>query len=289
MKDKDIFRIVNIQRLSVSDGPGIRTVVFFKGCTLKCPWCCNPEAIHYNKDLFYNNGNCIFPKDSIVCNNCEKKGGTNSTLHCPINAFEPTYIEYSKDEFTKTLLKDIALYASGGITFSGGEPLLSLSDAEDILKELKKNNVHVAIETALYVNKENVEKVIKYIDYWIVDLKYQFGYFENQDYIINRDSLSINLSLLRKNVNKHNILYRMVMMKEALERLDNIIFLLKKTNISEIEILPYHSLAAYKYEKLGKHHQLFNVLSKNDMEYIYSRFGLADIKILNYERKGSFY
>ena len=139
-------RVSNIQRFSLHDGPGIRTTVFMKGCNLKCPWCCNPENIDYNFTAFNNL-------------NVNEKG---------VFGFD---IEL--DELYNELIKDSSYFKinNGGITFSGGEPLLQIKKLEPLLIKLKKHNINLCLETALQVPFEFVEIASKYFDEIIIDIK----------------------------------------------------------------------------------------------------------------------
>ena len=129
-------RITNIQHFCLHDGPGIRTTVFLKGCNLKCPWCCNPENIDFEIQ------NC-FGRD-ISLNDLEKE-----------------------------LLKDELYYSvnDGGVTFSGGEPLLQIKELVDLLKSLNSKKINICFETALFTNQSLLEMAIPYVDEFIVDVK----------------------------------------------------------------------------------------------------------------------
>ena len=129
-------RITNIQRFCLSDGPGIRTTVFLKGCNLNCPWCANPENIEYEfNDYIKDNG---------------EKGIFGYDIELE-NLFE----EIMKD-------KEYYKMNNGGVTFSGGEPLLQIKRLEPILKKLKENKINICFETALNIPKDLLLIAIKY-------------------------------------------------------------------------------------------------------------------------------
>ena len=142
MKHKNLI-ITNIQRMCFHDGPGIRTTVFMKGCNLHCPWCSNPENINFAVESYNKNGiQGIYGR------------------------------EYMPEELEQILLKDQNFWGTeGGVTFSGGEPLMQSEALEYILERLKKLNVHTALETALFIPSENLRRVLNYIDIAIVDIK----------------------------------------------------------------------------------------------------------------------
>ena len=135
--------VTNIQRMCFHDGPGIRTTVFTKGCSVHCPWCSNPENISFEPEIY------------------EKDG------------FQGIYgREYTAAELEYILLKDRDFWGEdGGVTFSGGEALMQAEALADILIRLKELRVHIALETALFVQGENLQRVLPYIDYVIADVK----------------------------------------------------------------------------------------------------------------------
>lgn len=135
--------ITNIQRMCFHDGPGIRTTVFTKGCSLRCPWCSNPENLSAAPERYVRDG-----------------------IHGIYGQ------EYRAEELVETLLKDQDFWGeTGGITFSGGEALLQAEALAQVLKMLKEYGVQIALETALFVPEENLQHVLPYIDYGIVDVK----------------------------------------------------------------------------------------------------------------------
>lgn len=135
--------ITNIQRFSLHDGPGIRTTVFLKGCSIKCPWCSNPENIKNYPEVYYKDGvKGIYGK------------------------------EFSLDEIYAEIVKDRVFYEdNGGVTFSGGESLLYVDELLPLMNKLKKENITIAVETCLFVPRQKLEKVIPYIDFFYVDMK----------------------------------------------------------------------------------------------------------------------
>ena len=137
-------RITNIQHFSLHDGPGIRTTVFLKGCNLTCPWCCNPENINYEIEYYIEDG-------------IEKEFGYDISL----------------EDLEKEILKDQVYYENdGGVTFSGGEPLLQIKLLEPLLKSLKEKEINICFETALSVPLENLKLAIEYADELFIDVKF---------------------------------------------------------------------------------------------------------------------
>ena len=259
----DKIRVTAIQRLCVNDGPGVRTVIFLKGCYLECPWCCNPESIHYNRDDFFVKGTCKYPSKNSICSGCELNGGNVKKGQCPFGSFIKTYSDYTVEELFHFLIRDKALYQDGGVTFSGGEPLLQSEAILPLLRLLKENSVHVAFETTLFAPSWQYNMVRDYVDYWIVDLKFQYGYITNRDYALDIRDFMKNLHDLQ--YNRNPVIYRMVIMEEILYKKDNIIRQFKEHHICQVELLAFHSLAKYKYEELQKNFHLFKPPSQEQI------------------------
>lgn len=135
--------VTNIQRMCFHDGPGIRTTVFAKGCSIHCPWCSNPENIGFQAETY--------EKDGV-------KGVYGK--------------EYSPSELVHILLKDQDFWdGKGGVTFSGGEPLMQAEAVRETAIELKRHQVHTAVETALFVPTEKFKLTLPYLDFFIADIK----------------------------------------------------------------------------------------------------------------------
>lgn len=138
-------RIFNIQRFSIHDGPGIRTVVFFKGCFMRCAWCCNPESQKYEIQTMVENG-----KEKIV--------GRDVTV----------------EEILPEILADATYYrrSGGGVTLSGGEILGQPDFARDLLRACQENGLHTAVESTANALFENIQKILPYLDLYLMDIKH---------------------------------------------------------------------------------------------------------------------
>ena len=138
-------RIFNIQRFSIHDGPGIRTIVFFKGCFMRCAWCCNPES--QNREI-----------ETLVEGAKEKTVGRDVAV----------------DEIMPELLSDMPYYrrSGGGITLSGGEVLCQADFARELLRECKENGLHTAVESAASFSFSEIEKILPYLDLYLMDIKH---------------------------------------------------------------------------------------------------------------------
>jgi pyruvate formate lyase activating enzyme len=180
--------IVDLKRNSLDDGPGIRTVIFFKGCPLSCVWCQNPETKSALQEIYFNREDCLDCKKCLeVCHKgaidfsntyriiraeCDLCG--NCIENCPTNALKFAGKKYEINELVKIILKDKIFYenSGGGVTLSGGEPTLHIDYLNQLLKKLKKNNIHICLETCGYYNNRKFnDLILPYLDLIYFDLK----------------------------------------------------------------------------------------------------------------------
>ena len=226
--------IFNIQRFSIHDGPGIRTTVFFKGCSLSCTWCSNPESQNFKPELMW---------DKI-----EKKYITAG--------------EYkSVEDITEVILKDVSYYAEsgGGVTLSGGEVLSQPKFAVKLLKECKRYNIHTACETSAFSSPEIFEKFIEYPDLLIIDIKH----YDNLKHI---EKTGVPLEPVMRNIKtallkEKEILFRIPVIpgyNDSLEDAYNFARLLELNGIYEAELLPFHQFGKSKYKFLNREYEFEN-------------------------------
>lgn len=181
-------RIFEIKRFAVHDGDGIRTTVFLKGCPLKCVWCHNPEGIGGTPQLAYYDQKCVgcggcaavCPQgahtvaglvhtfDRTACIGCGKCADV-----CVGDALKRYGQEMTVEELLPVLLEDRMFYeqSGGGVTISGGECLLQADFCAELLKALKANGIHTAVDTCGFVSQEAIDKVLPYTDIFLYDLK----------------------------------------------------------------------------------------------------------------------
>lgn len=246
-------RITNIQRFSLHDGPGIRTTVFLKGCNLKCPWCANPENISFEKtELKNENGTGYFGYDIELMD---------------------LYNEIIKD-------KQYYKLNSGGVTFSGGEPLLQMKALELLLKKIKKERINICIETALQVSKEFLEIAIKYVDEFIVDIKILDKEECKKVLNGNIDLYLDNLELLKEKAQVD--IFRIPLINEYTlnnENIDNIINLLKRYKPKKVEIFKVHNLAESKYKSIGQEMIEFSKIEDYKVQEVYNKIKKLQIDV----------
>lgn len=266
-------QIFNIQKFSIHDGPGIRTTVFLKGCPLNCMWCHNPESINKNIDILYDKEKCT------LCGECIKKCKRGAlkiideavitdlskcmfcgecAFYCINNARELVGKEYTIDELIQEVKKDMSFYeeSGGGVTLSGGEPLLQIEAVLKILKKLKNIGIHTAIDTSGYIPFENMLKIIDYTDVFLYDLKI-IGDDKHKKYIGVSNALILDnlkkLSNLDANINLRMPIIEGI--NADLEDITKAIEFIKQVKIKDINILPYHDIAKHKYKKLGRNYR----------------------------------
>lgn len=242
MDDVKKVLVTNIQRMCMHDGPGIRTTVFVKGCSLRCPWCSNPENISGKKESYKT-----------------MKGN------------EGIYGEfYTADELYWEIIKDRGFFGqTGGVTFSGGEPLLQLPFLLPLLQRLKEEDIHICVETALYVNEGNLKRVLPYIDLFFVDMK-----LLEPD--MCREVLGGEVSTYLRNIdvltgNHKNLVIRIPCNWEYTLRKENFLLILEWLEMHPalpVEIFATHSLGKSKYESLGKECPQWNQISTEELEEI---------------------
>ena len=181
-------QVLNIQRFSTEDGPGIRTTVFLQGCALRCKWCQNPESWYLKPQLVWYSDRCIAVKDCInAClehaleltergmlidrNKCTSCGMCLSA--CPTKALEILGSEMSVDEVVSQVVRDKTFYndSQGGVTLSGGDPLYQSKFSLSILERLVQERIHTAIDTTGYSKKEIFEEMVKLSDLVLLDFK----------------------------------------------------------------------------------------------------------------------
>ena len=181
--------IFNIQKFSINDGPGIRTVVFFKGCPLHCKWCANPESQLAKIQILWDKKKClhchhcleICPSKAISlkddnifidtnkCTLCKQCINT-----CPQKALTSEGEIKTVQQVLDIVLQDEVFYeeSDGGITLSGGEFLMQTQFAEELLIAAKEKNLHTCCETTGFCTPEKFQHIIQYIDYILFDLKH---------------------------------------------------------------------------------------------------------------------
>ncbi len=263
--------IVNVKRNSLDDGPGIRTVIFFKGCPLSCIWCQNPETKSPSQEISFDKENCIECKKCFeVCSNkaisflykyrinrnkCNLCG--NCIEVCQNEALKFAGKKYDIETLYEKIIRDKPFYdnSGGGVTFSGGEPTFHIEYLNKLLKKLKKDNIHICLETCGYYNRENFNNLIlPYLDLIYFDLKVFDPKIHKKYCSVSNERIFQNFEELI-NKNQVEVLPRISLIPKITATKNNLLKLanyLKGKNIKKISLLPYNPLWISKSETIGK-------------------------------------
>nr|WP_307760124.1 trans-4-hydroxy-L-proline dehydratase activase [uncultured Peptostreptococcus sp.] len=265
--------IINIQKCSIHDGPGIRTTVFFKGCPLSCAWCHNPESQNFQVDFMYDPEKCthcytcvekcehdaICVKDGKLLrleDECELCG--TCLDWCLSGSRELVGDEYSVTELVKEIEKDSMFYeeSGGGVTLSGGEVMCqNIEYLDKLIDRLHDKDIDIAIDTCGYAPKENFEKLYPKVDRFLYDIKLVDEDLHKKFTGKSNDLILDNLKYLDSvgaNINIRIPLIEGVNVDEDNKEIERIIELLKPLRISAVSLLPYHNIMEHKYCKLDK-------------------------------------
>lgn len=274
-------RVFEIKRFAVHDGDGIRTTVFFKGCTLKCVWCHNPEGIGFEPELAFFENKCM------LCGACVKVCPQNTHkiengIHiferekciscgkCEETCFNSALTLYGKEmsieELMPILLEDKDFYdtSGGGVTISGGECLCHADFCAELLKQLKNNGIHTAVDTCGFVSREAIDKIMPYTDIFLYDLKA----YDEEVHIkctgFSNKNILENLKYIDECGKQIEVRIPFVpgFNSEQIEKIAKFMRGLK--NLTKVRVLPYHNFAGTKYKALGMENILPNNLPKKE-------------------------
>lgn len=274
-------KIFSIEEFATFDGPGIRTTVFLKGCPLKCLWCHNPEGQSFENEYVRSFNGCIH------CGKCKSmatKVGDRivytkeSQVVCPKNLIRQCGSDISASDLVEKLLKNqrILNASSGGITFSGGEPL---SQSKFVLEciEIINHRLHCAIQTSGFSTKENFESILEKIDYCLFDIKI----FNSQNHKL---FCGVENSLILSNYEKlvksgKPFITRVPLIPgitDTLENLVDIASFMASLGVDKVEVLPYNSMAGAKYSSMGMTYNLplGEKLGIDCVEEIFNRYNI---------------
>ena len=274
--------IFNIQKCSIHDGNGLRTLVFFKGCPLRCPWCANPESQLYTPQIMESAIRCIgcgacmdvCPAGAIgegfLIDREECIGCFECVEHCYAESKRIAGKDYSIDELFGEIEKDRPFYAmyGGGVTFSGGEPLTHAKYLKKIAKKCHEEGINVVVESCGYGNYEEFKHALPYIDGMFMDIKIIDP--EKHKQVTGKSN-----EIILKNIRRIcgfgiPVTARTPVVPgytDDLSNIEGIAALVAKTpGIKEYELLKYHNLGESKYRSLGKEYPLKKVKAPIDEE-----------------------
>jgi pyruvate formate lyase activating enzyme len=282
--------IFNVQRYSTHDGPGIRTVVFLKGCSLQCRWCQNPEGRLRKKELFFNPETCI--AECHLCHqlspeqveeNCDK----SIVIHrsqlsddlieqladiCPSKAMMACGEVSTIEEVKEIILRDLPFYlrSGGGITLSGGEPFAQSEYTHALLKIAKASGIHTAVETCLFAPWKTIADCLPYVDLFLADLKH----VEKEKFRLwtGGDMETVLENFKNLAASGVPMIARLPIIPEfnadhtsIREIID---FISDCGHIGEVHLLPYHTLGKNKYAMLDRPYECSSEPLRRDSELL---------------------
>ncbi len=271
--------IYDIQKFAIHDGPGIRTLVFMKGCPLKCLWCSTPQTQKSSPDLLYIEVHCNFchscvdacPKEAIkiseegkikidrnLCNTCGE-----CVEICQNEALKIAGDERTVEVLYQEIVKDSPFFrrSDGGVTIGGGEPTMQPEFVSTLLIEFKKTFIHTALETCGYAKWENLEMILEHIDFLYFDIKHM-------DPLEHKKITGVSNELILENVKKASkmrpIIIRIPLIPGLNDSEENLLNTAKFAaklgkNLLRIEILPYHKFGTGTYKQLGREYKLEDI------------------------------
>ena len=271
MKEGLVF---NIQKFCINDGPGIRTTVFFKGCPLRCKWCHTPESKSCKPQILFDAKKCVLcgacglvcPQGAhkfedghkidrekcISCGICVEK--------CCYDALELVGKEFSVQEVLAEILKDKVFYdnSGGGLTLSGGEPLMQFDFVYELLKEAKQNGIHTCVETCGFAKTEDILQIAEFTDIFLFDWKLSNDSLHKEYTGVSNEAILKNLKAIDSAGSQ--IILRCPIIPEVNDTEEHFFGIANTANslknIIAIEIEPYHSLGNNKLKKLDMEEQI---------------------------------
>ena len=277
-----IGKIFEIKHFAVHDGPGIRTTVFFKGCPLRCVWCHNPEGLRAEKQLSYLSHMCQHcGRCAQVCPNgahtltaehqhqfdrakCTQCGACVDT--CLGKALLLYGRDVCVDDLMPELLEDQCFYESsgGGVTLSGGECLIQAEFCAELLKRLKEQGIHTAVDTCGFVPRQNIKKVLPYTDIFLYDVKAWDTKVHQACTGFTNECILGNLMWLNDCGKPIEIRIPYVPQYNKAEMVHITALLSGMSCITRVKVLPYHNYAGSKYKSLGMEDTLPSVLPTDE-------------------------
>jgi pyruvate formate lyase activating enzyme len=301
--------IFDIKRFAVHDGPGIRTTIFLKGCSLQCQWCHNPESIHPFPELF------ITPERCIGCNTCidicpngahyltstgEKSFSRNRCTtcgqcveHCYADALLIAGRYVTVEDVLAVIREDATFYAlsGGGVTLSGGEPLVQDKFAVALLQQAKTEGFHTALDTSGHVDWDVFERALPFLDLVLYDLKHIDPVIHQQYVGASNHRILINLRKLSRR--RVPIEIRMPIIPTINDAHDVIestaLFLTSLKSLQSVRLLAYHRFAASKYRSVGRVDCMPNVPAptREQLQNIATHLRNHDLKVIIPELESS--
>jgi len=247
--------IFDIKQMTLHDGPGVRTTVFFKGCPLKCTWCHNPEGQAFEKELMFSGNSCLKCGKCGICQNPEKCICCGACVSvCPMRLRRVAGETYTPEELAKIILRNKELLEEygGGVTFSGGEPLSQGAFLFALIKELE--DLHTVLETSGYCRGDLFHEAVEAIDLILFDIKIIDPLLHRKFTGVDNSVILENLTFLMQSGKPFIVRVPLIpSVTDTEENLGKIAGLVSGAKgLLRTELLPYHITAGAKYVMLGR-------------------------------------
>lgn len=294
--NKEITGIIsNIQRFTVHDGPGIRTELFLKGCPLKCLWCSNPENLKMEPQVGVVNKNCIgVDKCGWCLKACSPEGNIlivedNEVVRidrtkcvnclacakaCPAGALVIYGTKYTVPEIVKIIMEDHTFYetSNGGVTFSGGDPLVQWEFTLAVLRECRRRSIHTCVESELYCKTEILDEILPFTNLFFTDIKHMNSEKHRKYTGVGNETILENIKYVAKKGTP--LVIRMPVVPgyndddENIEATARFIKSDLNNGIRQLQLLPYRLLGLEKYESLGMEYPMAGTEPPKSEKYL---------------------
>jgi pyruvate formate lyase activating enzyme len=280
MQPEDLKGVISsMQRFAIHDGPGIRTLVYMKGCPLTCLWCSTPQTQKTAPEILHIELHCkksgccveVCPAQAITLSeeegvkiDRELCGSSGECVEaCPNRALELVGNYVTPEELFREVDKDSPFYrrSNGGVTVGGGEPTMQHEFVAEFLKKCKQHYIHTAIETCGYVRGEHLEKLLQHLDLVYFDIKHM-------DDVVHKELTGVSNELILENARRACAVRPMIVRIPTVPGLndsdDNILATARFAaelgeDLKRIELLPYHKYGTQTYGRLGREYELSDV------------------------------
>jgi pyruvate formate lyase activating enzyme len=267
--------VFNIQRMSIHDGPGIRTTVFLKGCGLRCRWCHNPESWEREPEVLWSENLClgcgiclkVCPQHVYRVENGKRtwerarcRACGTCTSRCPSRALEMVGRRMEVEDVLAVVEKDRIFYeeSGGGMTVSGGEPLLHVDFVETLLRGARKAKIHTNMQTNLHAAWTALERVLPHLDFLQVDLKTADPDRHRRLTGVSNDRILDNLRRLARTGREFTVRIPLIPgLNDGPEEVGGMARVLKGlAHVPPVELLPYHALGESKFRRMEQAYEL---------------------------------